>query len=192
MKSIIRFLSLILAIALFAMPLSSCDGEGNGNDNSDSAGDGANKELPAYGNVLGKRCIATDLELISGDGTVNIKDYLDKVVVINFWGTWCGPCKSELPHFSEVAEEYKDEVVILTVHSNYGIENAEAYILENFSDSKMIFAMDKASDGYYRALNPGQTSYPITIVLDKDGVISYKMGGAISKNALVSEIEKVK
>lgn len=170
-------------------PLTSCE-ESPSDDTT--VEDEDEKDLPPIGNQIGKRCISTDLELVLDDGTVNIKDYVGKIVVINFWGTWCAPCKSELPHFDEVADEYSDSVVILTVHSIDGVENAPAYVEQNHSNSKMIFAKDKSGDGYYKALNPGIRSYPVTIVLDKDGVITYKAVGAISKTTLVSEIEKAK
>jgi hypothetical protein len=91
-----------------------------------------------------------------------------------------------------VADEYSDSVVIITVHSNWKISDAPDYVSDNFSDSRMIFAKDNANDKYYKALNPDENSYPITVVLDKNGVITYKVIGAISKATLVSEINKVK
>ena len=191
MKSIIRVLSIILIFALFATPLASCNSNGDTNDNVSSDNEG-NKELPPLGNAVGKRCIPSDLELISGEGTVNIKDHLGKVVVLNFWGTWCGPCKGELPHFDEVAEEYAEDIVIITVHSYSGLVNAPEYINQNFHNSKMIFANDNETDKYYRALNPGLGSWPVTIFLDADGVITNKIVGAIEKDALIAEINKAK
>ncbi|MBQ7356498.1 MAG: TlpA family protein disulfide reductase [Clostridia bacterium] len=189
MKSIIRLFSLILVITLFAAPLASCSFAVVEPGGSEGAG---NKELPPLGNEIGKRCIPTDLELVSGEGTVNIQDYKGKVVILNFWGTWCGPCKGELPHFDEVAEEYAEDVVIITVHSYQGIENAPQYITENFHNSKMIFANDNETNKYYKALNPGLGSWPVTIVIDADGVITNKIVGAIEKNTLIDEINKAK
>ena len=189
MKSIIKLFSLVLVIALFAAPLASCSFAVVEPGGSEGAG---NKELPPLGNEIGKRCIPTDLELVSGEGTVNIQDYKGKVVVLNFWGTWCGPCKGELPHFDEVAEEYAEDVVIITVHSYKDIENAPEYINQNFHNSKMIFANDNETNKYYKALNPKESSWPITIILDADGVITNKIIGAIEKDALIAEIHKAK
>ena len=189
MKKIIKLLALILTLSIFTSSLFSCNMSPE--DENEEVENESTENSLKVGNKIGNLCITTNLELVFG-GSVNVKDYLGKKVVINFWGTWCGPCKNELPHFDEVAEEYSDSVVILTVHSTDGIEDAPSYITDNFSSSKMVFAIDKANDGYYRALNPGQNSYPITIILDEQGVIRYKTVGAISKNTLTNEINKIK
>ncbi len=55
------------------------------------------------GDDVGDRCMPFGLERVDGSGKINIKDLQGKVVVINFWGYWCGPCKAELPHFNDVA-----------------------------------------------------------------------------------------
>ena len=197
MKNIIKILSLILIFSMLNSLLISCnmtpgsDTSEGADDTDDNTEEEDEENLPPIGNTIGKRCISTSLELIDG-GTVNIKDFKGKIVVLNFWGTWCGPCKSELPEFDEVAEEYADSVVVLTVHSEYGVENAPDYVAEHFADSKMVFAKDKAGDGYYRALNPGMNSYPITIIVDARGVICARYEGKIAKSVLVSEIEKLK
>lgn len=189
MKKIIKLLALILTLSIFTSSLFSCNMSPE--DENEEVENESDESSPKVGNKIGNLCITTSLELVFG-GTVNPKDYLGKIVVINFWGTWCDPCKRELPHFDEVAEEYSDSVVILTVHSNLGIENAPSHITENFANSKMVFAMDKANEGYYRALNPGQNSYPITLILDAQGVIRYKVVGDISKDTLTNEINKIK
>ena len=149
---------------------------------------------PEYGAEIGDACYAEDLELVGEDGYVNIDDFKGKVVVVNFWGTWCGPCKAELPHFNEVAEEYKDSVVFLIVHTDLNRDTAKAYIDEHFPGSNMIFAYDKPGsapllDDYF--LNLGGTDYyPRTLVLDADGVISFAFDGALDKETLVSEIQE--
>ena len=176
MRRSIKLISLILLSTLLLTSLFSC------NSNKDDK----------RGNNIGDRCIATDLELVSGRAKVNIDDYLGKTVVLNFWGTWCPPCRGELPHFDEVAEECADSVTVITVHTNYDIEYAPTYIYEYYVDSKILFAKDTANDGYYTAINPGENSYPITVILNKDGIIVNRLIGAITKEKLVSEIEKAK
>ena len=146
-----------------------------------------------YGYEVGERCPTMSLELVMEDGSVNISDLRGKTVVINFWGTWCGPCKAELPHFNELATEYKDDVVFLIVHTHDDRETAPDYINTNFAGSEMVFAYDKplddSTDMYFNLLG-GTYFYPRTLVLDERGVITHTVDSAISYDALKAEIEK--
>jgi len=151
-------------------------------------------ELPQKGSSVGSLCPTYALEKMDG-GTVKLDELRGKVVVINFWGTWCNPCKSELPDFDRVASEMSEDVVVLAIHSSDGRDDAPEYISENFSDSKMIFAYDKALPGtidmYYGLLGGGMY-YPRTVIVDKYGVITFTRDGVLSHEQLVSEVEKAK
>ena len=152
-------------------------------------------DLPAVGYEVGMLCPATDLKLVGKDGTVNITSLRGKVTVINFWGTWCTPCVQELPHFNELATEYKDTVTVVAVHSSssFGNTPADEYVASYYSDSEMIFAMDTASadnkyvDAYFSALG-GISTYPMTLVLDEDGVIVFTRSGSMTYDELVLAI----
>ena len=143
------------------------------------------------GNAVGDECYSMDLELIDGSGTVSIEDFRGKAVVINFWGTWCGPCKAELPHFNDVAAEYADDVVIITVHTSYG-DGAVEYVQENYADSSIVWVYDTAlndyADAYYTTLG-GKASYPMTVILDEDGIITFTKEGSMSHDELVGAVE---
>ena len=125
-------------------------------------------------------------------GTVNVKDYEGKIVVLNFWGTWCGPCVGELPEFDELATEYDGSVVFIAVHSVQQSDEAPEFIDSNYPDSKIKFAYDtpinSAIGAYFNVF--GAKGYPTTLVLDKNGVITYKHTGQISGDILESEITK--
>jgi thiol-disulfide isomerase/thioredoxin len=116
-------------------------------------------------------------------GTVSSADFPGKVVVINVWGTWCPPCRNELPDFDRIATEYDGEVVILAVHSNSGKSNAPSFINANFPDSKIVFAYDTPEESYHSLIG-GTVYYPRTVILDKEGVITYADDGAISYSYL--------
>ena len=149
-------------------------------------------EKPETGNAIGNQCPAYGLELVDGSGKVNIKDYSDKIIVINFWGTWCGPCMSELPDFNRIASEYADDVVVIAIHSTTGKNGASDYINKNFSGSNIIFAYDKplssTVDMYYNLLG-GLSSYPRTLILDKRNIVSYTHDGMLSYDQLKSLID---
>ena len=61
--------------------------------------------------------IAPDFTVLDMSGNeVHLSDYFGKPIIINFWATWCGPCKSELPAFNNMYEKYKDEISFLFVN----------------------------------------------------------------------------
>ena len=130
------------------------------------------------------------------DGTVKLSELYGqgKVVVINFWGTWCGPCKAELPYFDRVASEFSDSVTVLTIHTSIlGSDTPEEYITENFPDSKMLYVWDKAgvnTDEYYTMLG-GKGTYPMTYILNEDGVIT-SIHNQLTYEQLIEAVENAK
>ncbi|MBR2929728.1 MAG: 4Fe-4S binding protein [Clostridia bacterium] len=157
------------------------------------------KPLPDVGSDVGYSCPTDDLALVPDSGSVNIEDYKGRIVVINFWGTWCTPCVAELPHFDELAEAYADEVTVIAVHSSNSFGNmpADEYVEAYYKDSKILFAMDTPSednayvDAYYSALG-GTSTYPMTLILDRDGVISFKREGSMTYADLEAAIAEIK
>lgn len=181
------------------MLLISCDNNSGTSGGEQNGEQGGESNLPDYGTAVGSLCYPEELELVSGEGSVSIEDYAGKIIVLNFWGTWCDPCKAELPEFDNVATKYDGEVVIIAIHSTEGVKNAPSYISKNFADSKIIFAKDSLlvennpnyGDSYFKLVG-GSSGYPYTLVLDENGVIRYKNVGRISEDVLKGEIEKLK
>lgn len=125
------------------------------------------------GGNIGDLCYDYELELIGKDGTISTADTRGKVTVINFWGTWCGPCVAELlEEFPSLTTEYGDKVSVLTVHSNlaYSEEKTPDYVATNFADSAFIFARDGANEDFCKMLGGGM-AWPHTVILDENGVI---------------------
>lgn len=185
---IITSVLLILALAFSLVYYNFIYDDGGDLPVIDDSGD---DDIPA-GNTVGTKCHAYTLDLVDGSGQVNIRDFEGKIVIINFWGVWCGPCKQELPDFDQVATEYEDDVVVLTIHTVDYAADAPEYIEEHFKDSKMLFAYDvsltSTIDMYFTLLG-GSSSYPRTLILDRDGVIVYTANGKVSHSQLVENIE---
>lgn len=126
-----------------------------------------------YGSEVGAQCYSYDLPLYGSNGTISIDDTRDKVTVINFWGTWCTPCVTELVNeFPLIADEYGDQVAIIAVHSydEYGVD-VPAYIEKTFPGSTFLFCRDGEKNAYCNMLGGG-ASWPHTLILAKDGVIT--------------------
>ena len=68
-------------------------------------------------------------ELADG-GSFTLSEQSDKVVLLNFWATWCGPCVQEMPAFEKLAEEYKDDVAILAVNCQEDTKTVDKFIEE--------------------------------------------------------------
>ena len=146
-----------------------------------------------YSNFIDKTPDGNDFT--QGSGDFNVTDLRGKIVIVNFWGTWCSGCKKELPDFNRIADEYDGEVVVVAVHTSgtEGWEEPEEYIAKNFPDSKMLFVRDVRAEGetvdaYYTALG-GRGTYPITLVLDKNGIITNKTLKEMGYDDLVAAIE---
>lgn len=194
----VKALSVILSLA-FLLLLVSC---GTSTDTKTDAGGGTNTDTGAdvsVGTAVGERLPSFEAQRFDGNGTM--QEYIDptslgKITVINFWGAWCPPCVGELPHFSEVATAYKGEVCVVAIHSDYEFTVNSIYFVRNdYTGSDIIFAKDKNTSGGLDDLHSlcgGKGSYPYTIIIDENGVITYKVVGAISKDKLISEIEKAR
>ena len=136
----------------------------------------------AVGNQVGDECPGYELPLFDENGftgeSFNPADNKGKITVINFWGTWCGGCVKELPYFDRIATEFEHSVTVIAVHTDLDFDTAPAYVEEHYKDSLMLFGKDELSDPddryspdkYYTALG-GVDQYPITIILDEQGVI---------------------
>ena len=158
-----------------------------------------NVELPV-GADIGDLCIGQQIPLFDETGeldkTFDPSKNHGKITVINFWGTWCGPCKAELPDFDRIASEYEDEVTIIAIHTVNSYSSASKYVEENFKDSLMIFGKDSLLDpddpyggDYYFSVLGGTDSYPMTVILDEDGVIIESITDTLHYDELKEIIE---
>ncbi len=146
-----------------------------------------------YGNTVGSMCYTADLELING-GTYNIENNRGKITIINFWGTWCGPCVKELKNeFPKISEEFMDTVTVVTVHTAFTETDVDipGFIKDNFTDADYVYCKDSDGEAYCTMLGGGQ-AYPYTVVVDRNGVIASLIAGETSYEDLKAIIESIK
>ncbi len=165
-------------------------------DTSDGTATETDAPLPPLGNQVGNLCYGMDLECYNNDsGTFNLEDNRGGVTVINFWGTWCAPCKEELPHFDEVAREYADRgVAVMLVHTPDPSDSdghPRDYIAETFPGTLMLSTqdIDGGVGGAYYAKLGGMDAYPMTVIVDADGVITFIRHGKLSHDDLIAAVE---
>lgn len=103
-----------------------------------------------------------------------VSDYLGKVVVINFWATWCGPCVEELPSLNSLAKQYKDEMVVLA------ISDEQAHKIKNFlmafPDFYSNFILANKSKTETQEMF-GIKTLPETYIVDKKGFLVERVIG---------------
>lgn len=104
-----------------------------------------------------------------------------KVVVINFWATWCTPCVEELPLFDRLQAEQPGKVAVLALHSPPVTADVEDY-LAAFSYA-IPFAVDE--DGSLSELLGAGTVLPQTLIVDRDGIVRCSQAGALSYERLL-------
>lgn len=131
--------------------------------------------------AMGQKLPHLELEpLTSAEEAVSLDDLQGKVVVVNFWGTWCPPCRLELPHLVELNEELKDDpgFQLLAVSCGPGTPEEIETLYEDtaaFLDQQGIEMPTYADPDYTarQAFNSigGFQGYPTTFVLDGAGVI---------------------
>ncbi len=128
---------------------------------------------------------APDFTLKDLDGnTVRLSDLQGKVVFINFWATWCPPCRAEMPEIEAVHQEYKDKgVVVIGVDMSEPESMVRQYIQEGgFS---WIIALDSTGEV---ARDYQIVGIPTSFFLDKEGIIRAVNVGAMTKRAMEASL----
>lgn len=124
-------------------------------------------------------------ELRSGD-EFNADDFRGKILVLDLWATWCGPCKMEIPDLIRINDEYKDRGVVLV-----GItfdDDAEAVVPKYAKEVGMNYVNFTTTPAIEDKYNVA--GLPTKIIYDADGKEVFRKTGYMSKAELVKEIEK--
>jgi thiol-disulfide isomerase/thioredoxin len=107
-------------------------------------------------------------------------------VVVNFWGSWCPPCRGEAPELAESAREFEGEVQFLGVNFLDNRQPARDFILEFRWEYPSIFdPQGEIRDGL------GYIGQPITLIYDSEGELAFEWVGAVDADLLRREIRKV-
>jgi len=171
------FLRLLLAALLTLILSSSLVGCFNSSSKQDPGAENPGGQDPGTTKPVEVKegSIAPDFEFITMDGKKGkLSDYKGKVILLNFWASWCGPCVNEMPDMQRIAKDYPS-VVILAV--NRGDSAADAKKFANDKGYSFIWALDE--DSSIQKIYPSN-GIPYTIVIDKDGVIGTIYVGSAS------------
>ena len=134
-----------------------------------------------------KQAAAFTLKDANGQ-SVSLADYKGKVVLLNFWATWCGPCKIEIPWFVEFEQKYKDRgfAVLGVSMDEEGWEIVKPYIDKNKVNYRVLIGNDSVASSY-----GGVDSLPTTYLIDSTGKIASTHIGLVSKSDYENEINQL-
>ena len=119
---------------------------------------------------------------------VNLSDFAGKPMIVNFWATWCGPCKSEMPHFQKMYEEYGDRIEFIMVNATDGQRDTIEKVKEYISDNGYTFPVYCDSD-YDAIMTYGVYAFPSTLMIFADGSLYGGKVGAITETQLQDYID---
>ena len=118
---------------------------------------------------------------------VKLSDYLGKPIVLNFWASWCGPCKSEMPAFQKAYEELGDQIQFLMVNVGELMDDAEAFLATTDYTFPVLFDVNGEAAYIYQL-----SAIPASFFISADGKLVDSHVGSMSESDLLAAIEKLR
>lgn len=165
------------AVALLSVPLL-----------LDGTGTSAGGLLPPPSNGACKAESAANLDFTVKDmngASVKLADYKGKVVLLNFWATWCGPCKMEIPEFIELQKAYGDKGFAII---GVAVEDTPEAVRKYAGEMKINYPLVMNQEDIESVYGPVY-GLPMSFFIARDGSICKKHLGPISKEAAEKEIK---
>ena len=130
---------------------------------------------------------APDFELNSMDGSkVRLSDFRGHPVLINYWATWCPPCREELPIIQERLEKYAPDLVVLAINAGEDPETVENYIAQNDFSFQVLLDPEWKAEALF-----GIYAYPTSVFIDREGLIQGRYVGGMSEDILDDHLKLI-
>lgn len=133
--------------------------------------------------------MAPDFELKTlGGKTVRLSDYVGKKVILNFWATWCPPCKEEVPHMQKIYEEYKDQGVEILAVNVTNQDNGREAVAQFAKNYGLTFEILLDEEGF-ASQNYQVVTLPTSYMINAEGHLIETIEGPMNE-ALMRELIK--
>lgn len=182
------FVILVITGFLFMGKRMSRNGQSQASANSNGTPNAAPQPAQATGPATGSLAPDFDLKVLDGNGkTMKLSSLRGKAVILDFWATYCGPCKIEMPWFVELQNKYgKDGLQIVGV----AVDDAGEKAISDFTHKMginypILIGTEKVADLY-----GGLDGLPTTFFIDRSGKIIDRQLGLISESVIVDNIKK--
>ena len=117
---------------------------------------------------------------------VQLASFKGKVILLNFWATWCGPCRAEIPSLVELQEQYSDDLVVLGL----SVDDTAEKLLPYAAEFKMNYPVlvGNGREDVQEAFGP-LFGIPVSVIIGRDGIIAKKHSGIATKEQIEREIK---
>ena len=155
-----KFAKILVILLIFTLLFTAC-------------GQSGKEETVTYGPLTeGEAMRDFTAELVGGE-SFTLSDHKGKVILLNFWATWCGPCVGEMPAFTGLTERYGEDLVLLAVNSGENKKVVTQFLLDNGYTFPVALDTDYAVSSVYPS-----DGIPYTVIFDTDGTVAHIQVGA--------------
>lgn len=164
------------------------DNSNNGNATSETDSENNSDDASAAEPEL---TLAPDFTVYDLEGNeVHLTDFFGKPIIVNFWASWCGPCKMEMPDFDAAYNTYKDDIVFLMVNMTDGSRETVEVASEFIADSGYTFPVYYDTQ-YSASITYSVASLPTSYFLNSQGELVAHAKGAIDAETLQRGIDMI-
>lgn len=130
---------------------------------------------------------APDFTLTTLDGNeITLSELKGRPVIINFWATWCGPCRQETPHFQTFYERFQDDVVMLGINQRENLDQVNGFVNEFGMTYPVLLDTDGTVYDRYQVFG-----LPTTWFVNPDGVLVSVAPGGITEAFLEDQLQEI-
>jgi thiol-disulfide isomerase/thioredoxin len=180
---VIAFISVVAALALVWLA-PSIDPHQDGAESASGVNHGEPEDAEAIGKPAPMHYTLKDMHGVE----VKLDAFKGKVVVVNFWATWCGPCKAEIPDLVALQEQYKNDLVVLGISVDDKAEDMKPYAAEYKINYPLL--VGNGRQDVQDAFGP-LYGVPVSVIVDREGKIAKKHSGIASREQFESEIKQL-